>query len=261
MVNSLKAAVLQFPVGMDVARNLECLTACIEQLDAGTLAVAPEGALSGYAPEPGFIASLDPETIAYAIDSVRSTVANRSIHLVAGACFLNDGVWKNSSFYIELEGRLERYDKINLARSERGTFHPGNRLPVFEIHHEGEAFRLGIQMCREIRYPEQWRILAAKGAQVMAYVNNAVGSADGDQVWRAHMISRTAETQRFVLGANNAAPDQKCPSMIVSPSGRVLAEIAIGSEGKAEATLALSEVSDWVLSQARNDMIAVCSLE
>ena len=57
------------------------------------------------------------------------------------------------------------------------------------------------------------------------------------------MISRAAETQRFILGANNAAPDQKCPSMIVSPAGMVLAEIAIGAEGAAEATLALDEVS------------------
>jgi predicted amidohydrolase len=261
MVNSLQTAVLQFPVSMDAGRNLERLTACIDQLDAGTLAVAPEGALSGYAPEPGFVASLDPGAIARAIDSARSTVANKKIHLVVGACFLDDGAWKNSSFYIGPEGRLERYDKINLAQSERGTFHPGNRLPVFEIDHEGEAFHLGIQMCREIRYPEQWRVLAAKGAQVIAYVNNAVGSRDGDHVWRAHMISRAAETQRFILGANNAASDQKCPSMIVSPSGKVLAEIAIGSEGKAEATLVLSEVSDWVLSQARDDVVAVLPRE
>jgi hypothetical protein len=49
--------------------------------------------------------------------------------------------------------------------------------------------------------------------------------------------------------------------MIVAPSGRVLAEIAIGGEGKAEATLALNEVSDWVLSQARDDVVAVCSRE
>ena len=261
MVNSLQTAVLQFPVGMDAARNLACLTAGIAQLDAGTLAVAPEGALSGYAPEPGFVASLDPEAIARAVDSARSIVANKKIHLVVGACFLDNGEWRNSSFYIGPEGRLERYDKINLAQSERGTFRPGNRLPVFAIHHEGETFRLGIQMCREIRYPEQWRVLADKGAQVIAYVNNAVGSTDGDQVWRAHMISRAAETQRFVLGANNAAPDQKCPSMIVSPSGRILAEMAIGGEGKAEAALALNEVSDWVLRQARHEVVAVCSRE
>jgi predicted amidohydrolase len=179
MVNSLRAAVLQFPISMDVASHLKRLTACIDRLDAGTIAVAPEGALSGYAPDPGFVASLDPETIARAIDSARSAVANKKIHLVAGACFLDDGVWRNSSFYIGPERRLERYDKINLAQSERGTFHPGNRLPVFEICYKGEAFHLGIQMCREIRYPEQWRILATKGAQVIAYVNNAVGSTDG----------------------------------------------------------------------------------
>ncbi len=92
MANSLRAAVLQFPVGMDVAANLECLTACIDQLEAGTLAVAPEGALSGYLPEPGFVACLDPEIIAGAIERTRSTVRNKKVHLVVGACFLDDGL-------------------------------------------------------------------------------------------------------------------------------------------------------------------------
>jgi len=50
---------------------------------------------------------------------------------------------------------------------------------------------------------------------------------------------------------------EKCPSMIVSPSGTVLAEVAIGSEGKD----AFDEVSDWVLSQARSDVVAVSALE
>ncbi len=261
MITSLRTAVLQFPVGMDAAANLARLRAGIDGLEAGTLAVAPEGALSGYLPEPGFVASLDPKTIAHAIERARATVATKGIHLVVGACVLHDGRWMNSSFYMGPDGQFERYDKINLAESERGTFRPGDQLPVFDIVHESEAVRLGIQMCREIRYPEQWRALATKGAQVIAYVNNAIGSTQGDQVWRAHMISRAAETQRFILGANNAAPDQKCPSMIVSPAGMVLAEIATGAEGAAEATIALDEISDRVLSQARHDVVAVRSLE
>ncbi len=53
-------------------------------------------------------------------------------------------------------------------------------------------------MCREVRYPEPWRVLATKGARVFAYVNNAIGSSQGFEVWRSHLISRAAETQRFV---------------------------------------------------------------
>ena len=112
-------------------------------------------------------------------------------------------------------------------------------------------------MCREIRYPEQWRALATQGAQIIAYPNNAIGSKTGDALWRAHLISRAAETQRFILGANNAAPDQTCPTMIAAPSGAILAEAAIGTEATATTSLQLGDVSDWVLSQAREDVVAV----
>ena len=54
MANTLRAAVLRFPVGMDVAENLASLIAAIDRLEAGTLAVAPQGALSGYLPQSGF---------------------------------------------------------------------------------------------------------------------------------------------------------------------------------------------------------------
>ena len=79
----------------------------------------------------------------------------------------------------------------------------------------------------------------------------------GHDLWRAHAISRAAETQRFVIGANNAAPDQTCPTLIIAPSGAVLVEAAIGAETAIFATLDLSSVSDWVLSQARRDVVSV----
>lgn len=257
MTFSVQAAVLQFPVTMDVAANIASLAAGIERLPSGVLAIAPEGALSGYQPRPGFVTDLDTNATAHAVEVVRSLVANKRMHLVVGACVFADEVWRNASFYLGPQGQMHRYDKVNLAQSERGTFTPGNHLPVFEVEHDGGSFRLGIQMCREIRYPEQWRLLASRGAQVIAYVNNAVGSTTGHEVWRAHMISRAAETQRFVVGANNAAADQTCPSMIVAPSGAVLAELRIGVESTALAMLPISEVSDWVISQARADVVFV----
>jgi predicted amidohydrolase len=257
VTTNLQAAIVQFPVRMDAAANFSSLASALGRLDAGALVVAPEGALSGYLPKPGFVADIDQDLTRRLIDDTRALVVNRGLHLVVGACVFVDGVWRNASFYMGPKGELHRYDKINLAQSERSDFTPGDRLPVFEVEYEGAPLRLGVQMCREIRYPEQWRALAAQGAQVIAYVNNAVGSADGHEVWRSHVISRAAEVQRFVLAANNAAPDQLCPSMIVAPSGKVLGQVEIGAEAVAMASLSLSEVSNWVLDQAREDVVAV----
>jgi predicted amidohydrolase len=253
----MQVAAVQCPVRMDVGANIRDLDAAVATLAPQTLVVAPEGLLSGYLPEPGFVIKLDEAITTQAIEHVRALAEQTEIHIVAGACVRLDGVWRNSSFYFGPDGRSFRYDKINLARSERNDFKPGNTLPVFDVQWGGGPVRLGVQMCREIRYPEQWRWLAMQGVQVIAYVNNAIGSTDGHDLWRAHVISRAAETQRFVIGANNAALDQTCTTLIVAPSGRVIAEAPVGETTIAAARIELSEVSDWVISQARNDVVAV----
>lgn len=256
----MRVAAIQFPVRMDVGSNLHDLQAAVAALAPQTLAVAPEGSLSGYLPKQGFVRQLDHAATAQAIEHARGMAANAQVHLVVGACVQIDGAWRNATFYMGPDRQLWRYDKINLARSERGDFTPGDDLPVIDLVIGGEPVRLGVQMCREIRYPEQWRSLASRGAQVIAYVNNAVGSADGYDLWRAHVISRAAETQRFVVGANNAAPDQTCTTLVVAPSGKVIAEAQVGAMATAEAEIDLAEVSDWVISQSRSDVVAVTDL-
>lgn len=251
------AAALQCPVLMDVDANLGRLEAAVATLAAQSFLVAPEGLLSGYLPQPGLVDRLDQAATARAIERAGEMAVRHEVHILAGACIQADGAWRNSSFYFGPDGRRWRYDKINLAQSERGDFTPGDNLPVLEAMIEGRLVRIGVQMCREIRYPEQWRWLASQGAQVFAYLNNAIGSASGHEVWRSHVISRAAETQRFVIGANNAAPDQMCPTLIVTPEGRVVAEAVIGGTTTISARLDLEAVSDWVLSQARSDVVAV----
>ncbi|MCX7357672.1 MAG: carbon-nitrogen hydrolase family protein [Alphaproteobacteria bacterium] len=257
MAPPINAAVLQLRVRMDIAANMAALERLLAPLPAHTIAVVPEGALSGYLPEPDFVTGIDQAATHAAIDRAAQICRDKQIHLVAGACIHDNGAWRNASLYFGPRGERHRYDKTNLAQSERGTFTPGNALPVFDIQIDRTPVRLGIQMCREIRYPEQWRALAAQGAQIIAYPNNAIGSTIGHDLWRAHLISRAAETQRFILGANNAAADQTCPTMIVAPNGVAIAEAPIGPEAIATASLPLGEVSDWVLSQAREDVVAV----
>lgn len=251
------AAALQFRVTMDPTANAEAISSLLDSIAPETLVVAPEGALSGYENRAGFTAEIDTAATARAVASIADLARAKRLHIIAGACLHENGRWTNSALYFGPNGERARYDKINLAVSERGAFGPGDSLPVFDIIVAGQPVRLGIQMCREIRYPEQWRALATQGAQVIAYVNNAIGSTTGDAVWRAHMISRAAETQRFIVGANNAAPDQTCPTMIVAPDGEILAEAPAGATQYVAAELSLARVSDWVLSQAREDIVAV----
>lgn len=73
-------------------------------------------------------------------------------------------------------------------------------------------------------------MLARAGADVFAYLTNAVGDRRQTDVWRSHLISRAAETQRFVVGANTAHHEQKCPTMIVTPTGEVVWEVSSSAQ-------------------------------
>jgi predicted amidohydrolase len=255
--NGMRVAAIQMPVLMDVAANLQHLEAAVISLRPGTLAVAPEGCLSGYLPEPGMVRHLRGSVTANAIEAAHDVAKQAGVHLIAGACVEIDGAWRNASYYLGPSGERWRYDKINLATSERGDFTPGDKLPVLDLLVDGLNIRVGVQMCREIRYPEQWRHLARQGAQIIAYVNNAIGNAAGPTLWRAHVVSRAAENQRFVVGANNAAVDQGCTSLVVAPSGKVLAEAKVGAVAITMADIDLAEVSDSIIDQARTDVVSV----
>lgn len=72
---------------------------------------------------------------------------------------------------LPLYSTTSRYDKIDLAISERGNFVPGNELCVFPTRIGSQDTVLAAQMCREIRHPEQWADLGRKGVSIFAFFN------------------------------------------------------------------------------------------
>ena len=136
--------------------------------------------------------------------------------------------------------------------NERGVLAAGSELPVYD-----SPVALGIQICREIRFPEQWQHLAGLGAKVVVYLTNAANPTEPSDVWRAHLISRAAENQRWVLAANAADPASHCPTMIVSPRGEVIGETLDGNPAVLRTTIDTAATSDWYLGQRRTDVVEV----
>ena len=270
----IHAVVAQFPVSFSIPENVDRILSVLEQTVPGDLVLLPEGSLSGYSDDLSFLQDIRPHEVQEGLNRLRNEAVRRSINLWVGACVRDDmpgrisprphktrgardGNWVNAAYGFTPDGETHIYHKINLATHERGVFCAGSDLPVFELTAPEGKFRVGVQMCRELRFPEQWGWMARRGAQVFLHLNNAVGDDTQQPVWKSHLVSRAAETQRFVLSANNAAPQQVCPTLAVAPNGKTAGEIVSSELGILRVELDLSRVSNWYLDQCRCDVAAI----
>ena len=100
--------------------------------------------------------------------------------------------------------------------------------------------RIGLSICYDLRFPELYRILALRGAELIA-VPSAFTTATGRDHWEVLLRARAIEDQVFVLAPNQTgtAPphfDSFGHSAIVDPWGTVLA-MAPAGEGFVAADL------------------------
>jgi predicted amidohydrolase len=277
----------QVPIDWDPAKNTRRVVAFLrEECSPRCLAVLPEAVLSGYDDDLSGLDALDAAALARAWGAVGAAAAALGVHVLAGSLVPAEDGWGNAALYFGPAGERWTYRKVNLATHERGRLVAGDALPLLDVPAGAASLAgpaasagpaapavsvvsvvsvaagsgrisIGVQLCRELKYPEQWQVLSRSGASVLAYLTYAANPKVPAGVWRSHLISRAAENQRFVLAANVASPDQHCPSMVISPHGEVLAESATTGAEVLHADLDLTQTSDWLLSQQRGDVVAV----
>jgi deaminated glutathione amidase len=168
------------------------------------------------------------------IGAARGWALELQIHLVAGSFAERvEGREKlhNTSVLIDPEGEIVAvYRKIHMFDVEVGG------VTYRESEHEKagdeivtapvEDVKLGMTVCYDLRFPELYRILAVRGAQVIS-VPSAFTRPTGEAHWEVLLRARAIENQCFVVGANQfgqAPPHYESwgHSMIVGPWGEVL---------------------------------------
>src|SRR5690606_22907857 len=142
-------------------------------------------------------------------------------------------------------------DVAGAAYQESTTVAPGEEIVTADlcIERDGRAVtvRLGLSTCYDLRFPEQYRILALRGAQVVV-VPAAFTAVTGRAHWETLLRARAIEDQCFVVaagqwGVTGAGIECHGHSMVVDPWGRVLAERPTG-DGVVVADLDLAQVDD-----------------
>ncbi|HLE10277.1 MAG: hypothetical protein A2504_04745 [Bdellovibrionales bacterium RIFOXYD12_FULL_39_22] len=245
---------VNMPVTLSITKNLESISHAIQFAQSGDIVIFPEGAISGYSDSMNFLTKIDLVECEKGFQFLRDSAKAKNIMIWAGSAIKENEHWFNAAIGFMNDGNIKTYLKINLANVERGFFDTGKELSVFSIK---PNLILGIQICRELKFPEQWGLLARLGANLIIHLNNAVGDSEIYDIWRSHLISRAAETQRFVISVNNAGSAQKCPTIIIDPHGKVLAEINSDKLEFARVEIDLTKVSNSLLTQCRTDIVSI----
>jgi deaminated glutathione amidase len=230
----MRAAVVQLNSTADKARNL----ATAERL---VRAAAADGAELVALPEKWNLLAPGPELLAGAepldgpsLAAARGWARDLGIHLLAGSVSEQgpEGRAFNTSVLIGPDGDdLAVYRKIHMfdvdvgGVSYRESEHeqPGEEIVVAPLPEAS----LGLSVCYDLRFPELYRILAVRGARIVA-VPSAFTLATGRDHWEVLLRARAIEDQVFVLAPNQVgeAPPHFSSygrSAIVDPWGVILA--------------------------------------
>ena len=233
----MRAAAIQLNSDDDRERNLgaaEALTRAAAA-DGADLIVLPEKFhLLGtdQAMERG-AEPLDGPTIAWA----RGLARELGVDLVAGSIAErrpDREKLSNTSVHVGPDGEVAAvYRKIHMfdvvvggvEYRESATEEPGGEIALSRLE---DGTELGLTVCYDLRFPELFRILAVRGARVIA-LPAAFTKVTGAAHWEVLVRARAIENQAFVVAADQCGvhpPGDKESfggSLIVDPWGEVLA--------------------------------------
>lgn len=145
------------------------------------------------------------------ISALAAKARELGAYIAAPVHLARDGKVFNCLVMLDRTGAvLGVYDKAFPVTWTDGTLEqgvtPGCRFPVFDL----DIGRVGLQICWDVAFPEGWKALAGKGAELVLYATDPVGLLG----LRAHAW----EHEYYIAAATHRAP-----CAVVEPTGYVLA--------------------------------------
>ncbi len=232
MGSSLRVGVLQFGSTHDKNENLQLIKSRVVRGCGADLVVLPEysmATLTGLSPE-------DLRRIAEDLDGpfVRglSEVAREcSSYLVAGVFERGEGKGVyNTAVIISPDGEVVgRYRKVHLFDAygyrESDFFERGEELPPVI---DAGKFKLGVAVCFDIRFPELFRYLALKGADLIALPSAWFKGPLKEETLHFLGRARAHENTLYVVIADQFGEYFVGRSAVIDPYGTLIADLGVG---------------------------------
>lgn len=156
-----------------------------------------------------------------------------------------DGRGRNEAVVVGPDGaRCARYAKLHpfSYAGEDRHYAPGEQVVTFGW----QGFTVAPFICYDLRFPEVYRIAAARGAQVLVTIANFPSARVHH--WTSLLVARAIENQAYVVGVNRCGRDPNVTypgrSLVVDPEGQTLVD-AGESEGVVAASLSLPDLEAY----------------
>jgi predicted amidohydrolase len=233
-----RAGLVQLRTSRSPEANIAATTALIREAAArgAEFVQTPENTLLMEPDKDRLFAALRPEAQTEALIAYCALASELGIWLHIGslAVLVGERLAANRGFLISPAGEIAaRYDKIHMFDVD---------LPGGESHRESASYRpgeaavlarlpwgtLGLTICYDLRFPEQFKALALAGADFIA-VPSAFTKQTGEKHWHILLRARAIETGCYIFaaaqgGRHDSGRTTYGHSMIISPWGEVLAE-------------------------------------
>lgn len=252
----MKVAVLQMVSTPDVAENLTCAQKLIAQASAegAELVVLPEyfcGMGLQDTDKLSWAEALGKGPVQQAMADWAKTYR---VWLVGGTVPIQANSprhVRNTSMLFNPQGeRAAYYDKIHLFRfatdtesyDETAVIEAGSTPVVAKVtDRSGRAWKLGLSVCYDLRFPELYREHVKQGAEILL-APAAFTYTTGKAHWELLLRARAVENQCWMLAAAQGGLHVNGRqtwghSMVVDPWGQVLAEQATAGAGISYAVL------------------------
>ena len=237
---TLRVAAVQLQSQDDVAENLaECARlVTLARRDGAKLVVLPENfAYFGPDETKRDVAERLADPAGKIQNALAEMARSAEVYLVAGGfpeASQDHARPYNSALAFGPDGKLiASYRKIHLfdvalqegtTLSESSGTTPGDSVVTFDIG----AFRVGLSICYDLRFPELYRALVSRGANVLL-VPAAFTLHTGKDHWRPLLQARAIESQAYVVAAAQWGKHPRGRttyghSLVVDPWGAVVAE-------------------------------------
>jgi len=246
---------IQFaPAFCNVEKTIRNIDKLIVQCKEADLVVLSELCNSGYNFSSREIAWKGSEDITNSlfIRFLESKCKEYGFYIVSGFNERYENLLFNSAILIGPGGYIGKYRKLHLFMNEKDYFQPGNvGLPIFDIG----LCKIGLLVCFDWIFPEVWRILALKGADIICHPSNLVLPGFAQKAIPIHALLNHV----YIVTSNRIGNERDLSftglSTIANPKGEILVQASQIAEEARIKKIDLNLARDKMIT-TRNNILA-----